>query len=356
MENVHKGKLSQPIAKKIIEEVSKIIDYDIDIMNVKGEVVASTDKERIDTFHEGAFKVIDEKLDQLVIHQEDQYEGCGKGVILPIYNEETVIGAIGIPGEADEIISYAKVIKKMTEITVTNIFQIYVSSFFEQEKLLFFNDLLNGRNLDDKQYIEQNLTRYKLSPDKPFFIATIYPAKGDLFLNIRGITSVNIPNTTVLICNANNSSVYRDMVHFSLHESGFENHLCAIGGIQSSYEDIPLSYAQSKKVLQLREHMERGIFFYEDELQELVFREVPSPLREEYRAKVFSGVHDSDLKDIMNFIDAYCTNNGSVTKIADQLFIHKNTVQYKINRIKQLTGKDLKIIGDMIELYLAVKI
>ncbi|HIU15255.1 MAG TPA: helix-turn-helix domain-containing protein, partial [Candidatus Ventricola intestinavium] len=31
-------------------------------------------------------------------------------------------------------------------------------------------------------------------------------------------------------------------------------------------------------------------------------------------------------------------HNGSITKTASERFIHKNTVQYKLNRIAEMTG------------------
>ena len=356
MENIRKGKLNHQIAGRIIEEVSKVLDYDINIMDIKGEIIASTDKERLNTFHEGAFKIVNERLDQLIVNNDTPYEGCKNGINLRIHNGNTLIGVIGITGEIDEIIKYAKIIKKMTEIMVINLFQIYESTIYEQEKLFFFNSFLNGDGLNDKRETERKLVKYNLFPDKPMFVATIHPAKERFLINHRGIAFVNISNTTILICNAANASAYRDTVATCLQDTGFDQHLCAVGSLQTTFEKIHLSYVQSKRILLQKKHLRNGIFFYEDALKELLFDEIPSTLKEEYRAKIFNGISATDLDDVIDFIDIYCTLNGSITKIADQLYIHKNTVQYKINRMKQLTGKDLRVIDEMIELYMAAKI
>ncbi|MBE6096999.1 MAG: PucR family transcriptional regulator [Schwartzia succinivorans] len=39
---------------------------------------------------------------------------------------------------------------------------------------------------------------------------------------------------------------------------------------------------------------------------------------------------------------AYFEADGSLTKASEMLFIHKNTLQYKLHRIAQLTGYDIR--------------
>ena len=43
----------------------------------------------------------------------------------------------------------------------------------------------------------------------------------------------------------------------------------------------------------------------------------------------------------MTTIEAYLENDGNVTPTADQLFTHRHTVRYRLERVKELCGHDI---------------
>ncbi|MDD3169912.1 MAG: helix-turn-helix domain-containing protein [Eubacteriales bacterium] len=53
--------------------------------------------------------------------------------------------------------------------------------------------------------------------------------------------------------------------------------------------------------------------------------------------------------------EGHCRERGSKTYFAEHLFIHKNTVQYEINKIKAKTGLDVREMEDLQTLILAAK-
>src|SRR4051812_1646736 len=97
--------------------MKKIINQELNFMDTNGLVIASTDPNRINSYHEGAKKVISTKED-LIIEDTGQFKGTKKGINLPIYFENKLIGVIGITGEKDEVVKYGQIIKKMTEILI----------------------------------------------------------------------------------------------------------------------------------------------------------------------------------------------------------------------------------------------
>jgi carbohydrate diacid regulator len=46
--------------------------------------------------------------------------------------------------------------------------------------------------------------------------------------------------------------------------------------------------------------------------------------------------------------------NGNVSQTAEKLFIHRNTLQYRFRKIKEITGFDIYHIDDLVQLRLAV--
>ena len=57
--------------------------------------------------------------------------------------------------------------------------------------------------------------------------------------------------------------------------------------------------------------------------------------------------HEELLKTLKEFLD----NNFSVMKTAISLNVHRNTVLYRLNKIKELTGLDPKNLKDAVKLY-----
>lgn len=49
-------------------------------------------------------------------------------------------------------------------------------------------------------------------------------------------------------------------------------------------------------------------------------------------------------------MQTYIEENGDITKIANKLKIHRNTLNYRLERIKQLTGKNPQNILELFEL------
>lgn len=49
--------------------------------------------------------------------------------------------------------------------------------------------------------------------------------------------------------------------------------------------------------------------------------------------------------DLMGVLRAYLENDGSVKETAQKLFVHRNTINYYLGKIKDLTGMDLSSLN-----------
>jgi PucR family transcriptional regulator, purine catabolism regulatory protein len=58
--------------------------------------------------------------------------------------------------------------------------------------------------------------------------------------------------------------------------------------------------------------------------------------------------------DLIGTLDAYLASGGSVSEAAGRLHIHRNTLSYRINRIAELTGRDLSNPQDRLLLRVAL--
>ena len=91
--------------------------------------------------------------------------------------------------------------------------------------------------------------------------------------------------------------------------------------------------------------IERVLYSISDDLiiKELG-EEILSPVRE------YDRKHDSDLVDTLSL---YIKNNGSISKVSEEMFIHKNTILYRMGKIKELLGSDLEDGEERLMYYLA---
>ncbi|MCG3056256.1 helix-turn-helix domain-containing protein, partial [Escherichia coli] len=58
--------------------------------------------------------------------------------------------------------------------------------------------------------------------------------------------------------------------------------------------------------------------------------------------------------DLLETLSVYVEENGDVNKAAGKLFIHRNTLRYRLERISELTNKDPRKLSDLVELYVAI--
>ena len=84
---------------------------------------------------------------------------------------------------------------------------------------------------------------------------------------------------------------------------------------------------------------------------------VPDRLRRTFVGAVLDDVVSYDRRtgaDLIVTLRAFLDCNGSWSRTAEQLHLHLNTVRYRINRVEELTGRDLSRMDDRADVYLAL--
>jgi hypothetical protein len=91
----------------------------------------------------------------------------------------------------------------------------------------------------------------------------------------------------------------------------------------------------------------------------LLLGSVPDEVRRAYRARVlgpvlaYDAAHDAEL---VATLAAFLDNAGSWSRSAEVLHLHVNTVRYRIDRVEQLTGRDLSRLDHRVDLFLALRL
>jgi len=56
------------------------------------------------------------------------------------------------------------------------------------------------------------------------------------------------------------------------------------------------------------------------------------------------------MDEIGEIVEVFLKNNMNITESAKSMYLHRNTLLYKIEKIKKITGYDLKKIEDLLVL------
>jgi purine catabolism regulator len=59
--------------------------------------------------------------------------------------------------------------------------------------------------------------------------------------------------------------------------------------------------------------------------------------------------------ELIRSLEAFIEQNGQWERAARELYCHRHTLRYRIRRIEELTGRDLKTARDRIEFWLALR-
>lgn len=60
--------------------------------------------------------------------------------------------------------------------------------------------------------------------------------------------------------------------------------------------------------------------------------------------------------DYMSFLKKYLDSDGSVQKVAEETFVHRNTINYQLSKIKKIIGNDMKTFDDRFKIMIALQI
>lgn len=128
------------------------------------------------------------------------------------------------------------------------------------------------------------------------------------------------------------------------------------GKLTKSIRCLWKSYHQAKSIQKLQENgkIDHTFIFYSDMgIYKLLMGIEDREIIQEYYDKtirpllVYDEKNDSDLAVVLR---AYLNHNGSVKETADELYVHRNTINYKLTRISEILDMDLSQLNTRLQL------
>jgi PucR C-terminal helix-turn-helix domain/GGDEF-like domain len=91
---------------------------------------------------------------------------------------------------------------------------------------------------------------------------------------------------------------------------------------------------------------------------ELLLASVAAPVLRSFRDRLLGPVTAYDERhhaELVPTLRAFLDCNGSWSTCAAKLYVHVNTVRYRIGRIEELTGRDLSSLANRVDFFLALR-
>jgi len=360
--------ITPKLAQNIVVQIGNIIDQHINFMDNNAIIIASTDENRIDDFHEGA-KIVIETKSIHNIQKNDEYLGAKKGINIPVLFKKEIVGVLGITGDVTEVEKYGRIVKQMTEILILEQYSRDIIRLERERSEIIIQEILfssdkyaeNGSNtflgIDFNQPFRGVVIKTNMNgnPEHQFHIGEII----DHIFNLEdkpSFTYFKNKNLYILtkITNKTDLENKLSILSSNLKKQMDLSSVIGVGDISSSIKSLNLSLTQAEKATSLQEK-NSTIFFGELDLG-ILLTDISSSVQSYYIKKILSNIPEDEIDKYKEILYVYEKHNKSIKAGSEELYIHKNTFQYQLNKIKKYTGYNPTNLSDFVVLKIAFEL
>ncbi len=354
--------ISQAIAQEIVETVHEVCKQNINFINEQGVIIASTDLSRVGSFHEVAYQAVRERR-TIEVTDDDSFMGSKKGINIPILYNNLCVAVIGISGEAAEVRKYAYLAQRITEILLKER-ELDAQGVQRKNRQHYVIRCLVNREVLDERYLRETLKENGLSADaicrvvlvglnaryNPDNLFMIQSAVTQTFRQMgAGFYRYNYPNEYILIMESRCLTAGALKLLEQLATAHRE--VLSIGiGPENGILESDRSYQCARAALACASP-ERNLVQYDTLDFDLLLHAVPGTFRTQYSEKILKSLDEQDRK----ILRSYFEHDMSLQATSQALFIHKNSLQYRLNHIAAESGYNPRKFRDAVVLYSALK-
>ena len=149
-----------------------------------------------------------------------------------------------------------------------------------------------------------------------------------------------------------------DIVNY-LRKEGMPNIRIAYGTPVNEIKDVSRSYKEAKMALDVGKIFfdERSVIAYSQLGIGRLIYQLPIPLCKMFIKEIFDGKSMDDLdEETLVTINKFFENSLNVSETSRQLFIHRNTLVYRLDKLQKTTGLDLRVFEDAITFRIALMV
>ncbi len=360
--------LNKELAQEIVDRTMGIIGKNINIMDNQGVIIGSGDPKRIDDVHEGAVIVIKQGTGFEITEEEAiRLHGVRPGLNLPIFFDGKIMGVIGITGSPDEIRSFGELVRMAAELSLQQAVLMNEIQWDERLKEELVSQIIHSEGKHDSLFLERAM---RLGIDFELARTAIVIMTSDRKKTF-GYLKSRLQKDDLILMQHDNIVVLKvvprdDIDHYirkiteawlkGLKENdniqvkiGVGQYHEGLSGIKDSYREAVLTLNSGLKLIP-----QHGIYLYEDYyLPVFLLSAAEKGLTEELQP-FYKNLKEKDVKgELTESLRALIETNSDMNKASQKLFVHRNTLRYRLDKITEITGKDPRKTTDLLHLYLS---
>lgn len=334
--------LSIKLAEEIVKQTMTRLHHNINVIDTDGVILASGEKERIDSIHEGAIEVVNTGK---VLHIDEQkateYNNCKPGINLPIYFNEKIIGVIGITGNPDALQEIANLVQLTTEMMVHQVLMEGKSEWQRKNGDFIFKALINNEKIDPA--LKERMQKLPFTLKGPFQIILLQPLldtpSNQLSLQLENIlyrqqalygqTAFN--EYYIFICGSTVTDMNLLVQKLQQLPAKFQSYF----GISASVEtlsQLPFAFNGAKTALHMSTKIRPVTYFDQIEIHTL--------FKQPHSLEVKNFIQRMPLlsEKLSQTLQTFFAYNLQLNACAEALEIHRHTLTYRLQKITSLTG------------------
>jgi carbohydrate diacid regulator len=349
--------ISNQILQNTIEGLKSITRIDLCIMDTEGKTLATTFPES-DGYEEAVLSFAGSPADSQVIQGYQFFK---------VFDDKQLEYVLLVKGGSDDVY----MIGKIATFQIQNLLVAYKERFDKDnfiKNLLLDNLLLvDIYNRAKKLHIDTDVrrlvfiveTKHEKDNNALETLRTLFASKAKDF-----ITAVDEKNI-IIVKELKANEGYEEMnqvaltVLDTLNSEAMSKVHIAYGTIVNEIKEVSRSYKEAKMALDI------GKIFYGDRnvvsytklgIGRLIYQLSMSHCKM-FIKEIFGGQNPDDFdEETLTTINKFFENSLNVSETSRQLFIHRNTLVYRLDKIQKNTGLDLRVFDDAITFKIALMV
>lgn len=394
-------------AEEIASSTAEIIGYDVIITDTEGVIIGASDPTRLGVVHRHSLSVISAGRGESVnAEAASNFGGTLHGVTYPIRSMTgKVVGSMAITGKPEDVTPFALIVKKQIEIllkekelheyaisreetlqTVVNDLSGYIPGITDRKMLIsrareFGFDPVNyyipiAVDLYQFARFARKIRKYSIQNGKRTPELIIQRTKHEILNKIRmafpdpADLSVMVGNNKYLILHSagKTPSGKEQAINAHTNSSCGEilgelarmnlNAAIGIGSAAGNLEQLAQSCREAWRALQLGKKYQQGPGIYNIQnyrVEELIASLQPALRNRFIQRNTTPFRKQRNWEELRQTFLTWCECNFSLVGAARKLHLHRNTLNYRLERIREIGGVDLKDYRETLKLYLAFR-
>ena len=349
--------ISTQIIANCIEELKSITRVDLAVFSVEGTIVTAT----------FAANDISEELIKGFSDSPADSQVIGRDHLFKIIDEGDLVYALVARGNNDEAYLIGKIaVSQLQQLIVAYKERFDRNNFFQN--LLMDNLLLvDMYNRAKKLHIEATVPRVV------FIIETGAEKDGTATELLKGmfssqsgdfITAVD-ENNVILIKSLKEDEGNEELEQTAqiivdmMNTEAMLNVRVAYGTIVQELKDVSKSYKEAMMAMDVGKifYMEKKVNAYGNLGIGRLIYQLPINLCRIFIDEIFGDNNPGDFdEEIVSTVNKFFENNLNVSETSRQLFVHRNTLVYRVEKLQKSTGLDVRTFDDALTFKIAMMV